>query len=965
MQTSRDGWQTQRSPDKRAGRGRGARRSLAVGLPMLVFSVLALVGLTGLVTTVGVFAVYSQGLPAASELDDLQFISESVVYDRSGQVELARFNAGERREPVTYEQIPPIVIDATTAIEDKSFWTNTGVDPVGIAAAALDTLRGDERGASTITQQLVRQRLLDPELVRDPDRIVERKLKEIIQSVRVTEAYPGEAGKRTIITAYLNQNYYGNGSYGVLAAARAYFGVDTLAELSLGEVALLAALPQSPSSYDLVRNAVADDDGTLYVPLDAGLPIVERRNFILELMAAERDRLVLTGDQYSSEELRAAKDEPIVLSPQAPQQRQWLAPHFIWALRDELAERLCAGVETCPELERGGLRIYSSLDWDLQQSAEKWVTAGVILPREADPEAYAAEIGVPYQRWMRRLDALEVNNGAMIAMDYQTGEIVAYVGSAGYYRDDLSSPEFQPQFDVLADGWRQPGSAFKPFNYVTGINAGTMTASSMFMDVTTAFPDGANSYIPKNFDLLERGPVRMRSALQWSLNVPAVKALVLNGVDNVFGMAQRFGMTFQQERPRAGLSLTLGTEVTRPRDVAVAYGTLANGGSRVGYTHILRITDANGQDLVDPYTPPATESVVSPQAAYVMTNILSSNTDPAQNPIWGEFAVRNAAGERRPATLKTGTSSDAIDLVAFGYLAPPDEAGRAAGEYALVVGAWNGNSNGAPVLTPENPVLSTDVAAPMWSGFLSEVTATWPVRDFGRPAGITEADVDAWTGMAPSEFATETVREVFLEGTVPGPDTTKVGLQVVPNPGAAEQDANRWLLWTDGCVGTPETRGFLALDGVEAGQPSWQAANADWIARARRGPGTAGGPDPEVRTRTSYLFDRSYTPYGRTWGAPFAPTETCVPGATLTPSPSIEISPTFSPEPTLQPTPTVVVTEPPPPTEEPPPPTEEPPPPTEEPPPPTEEPPPPPTEEPLPPTEEPPPPTEEPSPTPE
>ena len=158
---------------------------------MFVFALMAIVAIGGLVFTVGVFAAYSQGLPPASDLSNLEFISESVVYDRTGTVELARFNAGEQREPVTYDQIPPILIDATTSTEDKSFWTNTGVDPVGIASAVLDTIRGRERGASTITQQLVRQRLLDPELVRDPSRNIERKIKEIIQSVRVTEAYPG------------------------------------------------------------------------------------------------------------------------------------------------------------------------------------------------------------------------------------------------------------------------------------------------------------------------------------------------------------------------------------------------------------------------------------------------------------------------------------------------------------------------------------------------------------------------------------------------------------------------------------------------------------------------------------------------------------------------------------------------------------------------------------------------------
>ncbi|MGI8929406.1 MAG: transglycosylase domain-containing protein, partial [Candidatus Limnocylindrales bacterium] len=643
-QNGRDSRQARRideSPTRRRGVGRG----LAVGLPMFVFALMAMVAIGGLVLVVGVFAAYGQGLPPTSELDNLEFVSESIVYDRTGTVELARFNAGEAREPVTFEQIPPILIDAVTSTEDRSFWTNTGVDPVGIASAMLDTIRGRDRGASTITQQLVRQRLLDPELVRDPNRVIERKLKEIIQSVRVTNAYPGEEGKEQIITAYLNQNYYGNGSYGIKAAARGYFGVDDLSSLTLGQVALLAGLPQSPSSYDLVRNAVVADDGTLYVPLNESIPIVYRRNQILQQMADDQSRLVLTDGQVTREQLLAAKQEPIILSPQTPEIRQWLAPHFIWALREELATRLCAEAETCPELERGGLRITSTLDADLQSTAEKWVTAAVFLPHEADPEAYAAELGVPYERWMRKLGNLEVNNGAMIAMDYQTGEIVAYAGSAGYYREDDASPQFQPQFDVLGDGWRQPGSAFKPFNYVTGINDGTMTAASMFMDVTTTF-DNSSGYTPKNYDLLERGPMRMRSHLQMSLNIGAVKAQAINGVSRVFDIAQRFGMSFQTATPQAGLSLTLGTEVSHPRDVTTAFGTLANSGQRVGFTHILRIADSADTDLVPPYVPTAQEAVVSPQAAYVMTNMLASNTDPQQNEVWGNFALQGPGGRR-------------------------------------------------------------------------------------------------------------------------------------------------------------------------------------------------------------------------------------------------------------------------------------------------------------------------------
>jgi membrane peptidoglycan carboxypeptidase len=914
MQTSRARRQPRRSNDRRRRNARSGRTA-AAALPLFLFGAMALIAAIGFFGTIAVFATYNRDLPDPTELEQLEFISESVIYDRSATVELARFSAGERREEVSYEQIPAALIDATTAIEDRTFWTNTGFDPLGIASAAIDTLRGRERGASTITQQLVRQRLLDEELVRDPERLVERKIKEIIQSIRVTEAYPGVEGKQRIMAAYLNQNYYGNGSYGIKAAAQGYFGVTDLEELSLGQVALLAALPQSPSSFDLVRNAVEDDDGTLYVPLDEAIPVVARRNYILQLLADDPDRRVLTGTTYDASDFEAAQREPIRLSPQTRQ--QFLAPHFVYAARDELAERLCSGEPTCPALERGGLRVVSTLDWAMQQAAEKWVTAAILLPHEDDPEAVADALGVPYQDWMKNLRDANVRNGALAALDYQTGEIVAYVGSAGYYRGDIATPQFQPQFDVLGDGWRQSGSTFKIFNYATGIEERRMTAASMFMDVTTRYSTPIGPYTPTNADLLERGPLRLRQALQFSLNVPAVKALELNGVEHVFEMAQRFGIRFQDETPSARLSLTLGTEVNHPIDLLTGYGTLANRGQYIGNTHLLTVQDASGTDLLPPWEPPAGEQAVSPQAAYVVSDILAGNTNPNANPIWGEFAIRDANDNRRPAALKTGTTTDAKDLMAVGFIAPPAEAEREAGEYALAVVTWAGNSDSSVVADPANPVYSVDLAAPLWQQFLTEVTQDWAVHDFERPNGIVEADVDAWSGMRPTQWSTETVREIFLDGTVPGEDTTKRGLEVLVLPAdPLDPEAEpQMFLWDPACGGVPETRGFLVLDDVERDHPEWRAAIDDWIARAKQGTNVRGGPHPDLKTRTSYFLNRGYTPYGRSWGAPFPPEQSCLiapspsPSESLSPSPSETPSPSPSetPTPTIEPTPTLTI----------------------------------------------------------
>ena len=221
---------------------------------------MATVAVVGFVGVVALMLSFARGLPNPRLLETIQPAQESIIYDRN-MVELARFSAGERREVVDFGAIPPVLLDATTAIEDKTFWTNTGFDPMGIVAAAIDSLRGRARGASTITQQLVRQRLLEPELVQQSQRLPERKIKELFQSVRVTEAFRGETGKQQIIAAYLNQNFYGNNSYGVKTAARSYFGVRDLSKLTLAQAAILAGLPQAPGSYDLVRNAEEQDVG--------------------------------------------------------------------------------------------------------------------------------------------------------------------------------------------------------------------------------------------------------------------------------------------------------------------------------------------------------------------------------------------------------------------------------------------------------------------------------------------------------------------------------------------------------------------------------------------------------------------------------------------------------------------------------------------------------------------------------
>jgi membrane peptidoglycan carboxypeptidase len=933
-----------------------------VGVPLLIFGAMATVAAVGFMVVVGLFLSYSRGLDDVHKLATIEFAQDSIVYARDGETVLARFSTNERRQVASYGEIPPILIDATTAVEDRTFWTNTGFDAIGIVSAALDTLRGNPRGASTITQQLVRQRLLPPEVMQNAG-LAERKIKELIQSVRVARAFPGDTGKQEVIRAYLNQNFYGNNSYGVKTAARSYFRKN-LSELTLAEAAIIAALPQSPGSYDLVRNAEPRDlsDPLCAARKDPDAPcmvvpddttIVQRRNFILSLLANNPDRRVLTGDQYSRDDFIDAIDDPVVITPTGLP--AWKAPHFVWLVREQLTQELCGDeAETCPPVEQGGLRITTTIDPRIQAIAEKWAKVAAIVPHTDNPAGESNQLINSYPDWVRNLRTKNLWNTAISAIDYQTGEIIAYVGSADYYATENVNKRFQPQYDVLSNGWRQPGSAFKPFNYVTGIDAGTITASTMLMDVTTDFGRG---YTPTDFDQLERGPLRMRLALQFSLNIPAIKAFQIIGPERVFAKAQEFGMEFQADRP-AGLSTAIGTQEVNPIDLATAYATLANRGKYLGHTAILSIRNVQGEDLAEPYTVPEGNQVVSPQSAYVMTDILSGNTDPGVNPVWGTMEVRSN-GQHRPATLKTGTNNDAKDLSAYGYIAPPTKEGRQQGEYALVVGVWAGNSNSTQVSSPSAPIFSLDVAAPVWQNVMREATRGWQVNEFRRPDGIAEAEVDAYTGFRPSVYSRRQVTELFVDGTGPGDDPYIRGIPVIRGPD------EKLYRWTEACGGEPTTRGFLALGEAEADHPNWQDANRNWINRARRGPGTAGGPED---TRTAYFYQSWFEPYGNSWGAPFPPTASCQDAPSPSPSTSPSASPSGSPsaEPSLP-----VETPPPPedtPTPVPPPeetPTPEPPPPEDTP---TPEPPPPedtPTPEPPPedtPTPDPPPPEDTPTP---
>jgi membrane peptidoglycan carboxypeptidase len=796
---------------------------------LLAIMLVAVVGAGSLASVVflaatGAVSALAADLPDPAQLESLTFSQPTIIYDRTGKVELARFEQQQRRV-VTYDQVPSLLLDATTTAEDRSFWTNDGYDPTAIVAAAVQNASSDtgERGASTITQQLVRARLLPDSVINGSDRYL-RKVLEVLQASRLTTAFPGEEGKQKIITAYLNEIYYGHEAYGIAAAANIYFGVTDLTKLSVAQAALLAGLPKAPSVYDPYRYAVKNAKGQLVVPKNS--PPVVRRDYILDSLGTSR-WTHLTPDQ-----LDAALSEPVVLV--GPQPTVMKAPHFSWAVRDALIQQL----GSLDAVETGGYKVITTLDWNAQQLAERYMYAAAIIPNlsraKADKALSAMGFSRTDERWIRALRGKDIHNGAMVALDYRKGDVLAYVGSAGYYQTNLASPKFQPEHDAAAAP-RQPGSAFKAIVYTTAFDKRVLTPASLVLDISTDFGGG---WAPKDADQLERGPLLVRGALQQSLNIPAIRVLQRAGNESVATVAEKMGVNFLGGHDaflQAGLAGAIGTVETRPIDLTGAFGTIANGGVKVPTRMILSIQGPDGSTVFQAPDQPKGIAAVSPQAAFLTTDILAGNTDPAQNAWWSQtLALRNGPnGSRRPAAAKTGTADNRRDFSTYGFLPAPKNANAP----AVAVGVWMGNSDhSAPRTAVQATSLTT--AGEVWHSFLRDYTAKMPVANFKAPSGVVQATADKWSGGLPGPWTRGTVTDWFIKGTEPG------AKDAIDQPG---------LLYTLGCAG-------WMVDPVKAelGPTSWDADVADWVSRARRGAGVLG----PLGSRTAYWMGSG------TWGGP-------------------------------------------------------------------------------------------------
>ena len=479
--------------------------------------------------------------------------------------------------------------------------------------------------------------------------------------------------------------------------------------------------------------------------------------------------------------------------------------------------------------------------------------------------------------WIKQLQGRNINNDAIVTVNYRTGAVLAYVGSANFY--GRATPEHQPKFDVIGQAYRQSGSAFKPITYATGFENGDISPATMFMDVRTNIADG---FDPPNADNRERGPVRVRDALKYSLNIPVSKAQQLIGSEEVVAMAESLGLEFDPAHngEHAVPSLTLGTLGIHQIDLAGAYGAIANDGRLMEPYLIERIEDSDGNVIYDHATDADDgQQVLSAASAYLVTDILADNTDPEANPLWGpRFQLQTDDG-RRPATLKTGTTNDFRDLQAFGYLAGnPDDPDDPTG--AIVTGVWVGNSDFSPI----QDVFAADGPTFIWHDYMAEVAALneLPVYDFRRPDGIAEVEIDAMSGLLPGEFTETTVTELVRSDIQPNEsDTTHREL-------AIEAESGR--IWQEGC-GDFETAGpsappirprrrnptfsvYLDLVGWEDHHPDWDESNREWL---------------ELWIgREEELNGTLRVPFPGPIDAPLAPLEDCTPGEfpTSTPSPT-------------------------------------------------------------------------------
>ncbi|MDZ4244012.1 MAG: transglycosylase domain-containing protein [Candidatus Doudnabacteria bacterium] len=517
------------------------------------------------------------------------------------------------------------------------------------------------------------------------EKTFERKIKEAVLTVLLELRYT----KAEILHMYLNEVPYGSNIYGIEAASQTFFAKPAK-DLTAAEAAYLAVLPKAP---------------TYYSPHGANREDLDERT--RGALLSMREEGFITNEQLEfalAEEVQFQKNIAKIA-----------APHFVFYVQDLVEKQYGADV-----LRQGGLQITTTLDLNLQNVAEETV------------EKYAA----------RNEKQFRATNASLVALDPRTGQILAMVGSRDY---------FNPQYGAVnvALRPRQPGSSFKPYVYAAAFKEGMAPATLLF-DVRTNFGRyGGRDYIPKNYDGRTRGPISMRQALQGSLNIPAVKTLMLVGIDDAINTAESMGLTTLGDRSRYGPALVLGGAEVKLLEHTAGFGTFAAGGVKYETAAILKIEDSKGKILQQ--FSPKPRLALDPEIAYLINDVLSDNE--ARMFIFANRKNVLTLPDRKVAA-KTGTTQDFRDAWTIGYVP------------SLATGVWVGNNDNSPMRSGADGLYA---AAPIWNEFMKKALALTqtPPENFARPEGIVEIPVDSLSGKLPTPYSPSTKMEVFSSFNVP------------------------------------------------------------------------------------------------------------------------------------------------------------------------------------------------------
>lgn len=627
----------------------------------------------------GVVAKIENGV-TGQEMFSLELEPELVtgLYDRIWQ----------ERRVVSLSEVPPLVIKVILAVEDERFYSHYGIDPVSVLRAIWVNLRsgGVVQGGSTLTQQLMKNFFLGDE------RTLQRKVKEAIMAVIAERRY----SKDEILANYLNEIYLGQkgsqGIFGISEASQFYFSKQ-LSELTVGEVALLAGLIRAPNRLSPYRSV---DTAT------------KRRNVVLAKLLDDR---IITRKQYETALRETLPHRELVKITND-------APYYVDFLRRELAENYSNDVLTAE-----GLRIFTSMDLQLQRMAERALSDGLKRLEETYPA-------------LRRKGDEDDLEGAIVVLRPQTGEIKAMVGGRNYQKS---------QFNRVFQAKRQPGSIFKPFVYLAALMYGgeggtrKFTPVTMVEDAPFTWSYEGQEWQPGNYNEEYFGTVTFRRALEKSLNSATARVAREVGINRVRDTAYRVGI--QSSLP-AVPSLALGAAEVTPLEIAVAFSTLANNGVRTRPLAVKKVTDP--QDQVLEKRDVRVEKVLAPQTAFIMNHLLKGVLDRGT----GEGARR--LGFTRPAAGKTGTTNDYKDAWFVGYT--PD----------LLVVVWVGFDNQSKL-----GLSGAQAALPIWTDFMKRATANTPIMDFVPPPGIKIVDIDPLSGQIATANCPYVLREAFPEGEEP------------------------------------------------------------------------------------------------------------------------------------------------------------------------------------------------------